>query len=125
MTIPPVGSASSESTLVADVAAAVRLYAPTFAFLPFAAEAAASATSRPALSLILLDEVFDRAEADLRFQGQLLDQVDAAVIATDAHGRITHWNNHAEELFQRKRSEVISHLAGELVMLPPDRSAIR
>lgn len=52
--------------LVADVAPAVRLYAPTFAFLPFAAAAATRATNRPAMSLVGLDEVFDRAEYDLR-----------------------------------------------------------
>jgi hypothetical protein len=52
--------------LVADVTPAVRLYAPTFAFLPFAATAVVRATNRPALSLIGLDEVFDRAEYELR-----------------------------------------------------------
>ncbi|MBC7911515.1 MAG: ATP-binding protein, partial [Pyrinomonadaceae bacterium] len=52
--------------LVADVAPAVRLYAQTFAFLPFAATAVARATNRPALSLVGLDEVFDRAEYELR-----------------------------------------------------------
>ena len=59
--------------LVADVAAAVRLYAPTFALLPFAAAAAGRAIGRPALSLILLDEVFDRAEYDLRKSEELRD----------------------------------------------------
>ncbi|HEY0006722.1 MAG TPA: hypothetical protein VGB17_18205 [Pyrinomonadaceae bacterium] len=52
--------------LIADVAAAVRLYAPAFAFLPFAAAAGVRAANRPALSLVVLDEVFDRAEYDLR-----------------------------------------------------------
>ncbi len=52
--------------LVADVAAGVRQFVPTFALLPFAAAAAARATARPALSLVLLDEVFDAVEADLR-----------------------------------------------------------
>lgn len=52
--------------LVADVAPAVRLYAPTFAFLTFAAAAVARATNRPAISLVGLDEVFDRAEYELR-----------------------------------------------------------
>ena len=52
--------------LVAEVASGVRLYVPAFAFLPFAASAAARATSRPALSLVLLDEVFDAAETGLR-----------------------------------------------------------
>jgi hypothetical protein len=52
--------------LVADTAASVRLYAQAFAFLPFAASAARNAVNRPALSLILLDEVFDHSEEDLR-----------------------------------------------------------
>jgi hypothetical protein len=52
--------------LVADVASAVRLYAPSFAFLPFASEAVERATNRPALSLVVLDEVFDRTEQELR-----------------------------------------------------------
>lgn len=52
--------------LIADVASAVRLYAPSFAFLPFAAQAVERATNRPALSLVVLDEVFDRTEHELR-----------------------------------------------------------
>ncbi len=52
--------------LVADVAPAVRLYAQTFAFLPFAASAGGRAINRPAMSLVVLDDVFDRAEYDLR-----------------------------------------------------------
>jgi len=58
---------------IADVAAGVRLYARTFAFLPFAAAAAARAVGRPALSLVLLDEVFDRAEYDLRKSQELTE----------------------------------------------------
>ena len=57
--------------LVAEVASGVRLYVPAFAFLPFAASAAARATSRPALALILLDEVFDATEAALRESAEL------------------------------------------------------
>ncbi|HEV2879757.1 MAG TPA: hypothetical protein VGX24_00505 [Pyrinomonadaceae bacterium] len=52
--------------LVADTSASVRLYAPAFAFLPFAASAARNAVNRPALSLILLDEVFDHSQDSLR-----------------------------------------------------------
>jgi hypothetical protein len=59
--------------LVADIAHAVRLYAPRFAFLPFAAEAVARATNRPALSLVLLDEVFDKTEQELRRAEDLKD----------------------------------------------------
>jgi hypothetical protein len=59
--------------LVADVAAAVRLYAPSFAFLPFAAASSLRAVNRPAASLIALDEVFDRAEYDMRKAEELKD----------------------------------------------------
>ncbi|MDT7604344.1 MAG: hypothetical protein QOF61_2341, partial [Acidobacteriota bacterium] len=52
--------------LVAEVAASVRLHAQTFAFLPFAVQAAQRAINRPALSLVLLDEVFDQTEKELR-----------------------------------------------------------
>ena len=57
--------------LIADVASAVRLYVPTFAFLPFAAAAGAHAVNRPALSLVVLDELFDRTERALRLAPDL------------------------------------------------------
>jgi hypothetical protein len=57
--------------LVAEVASGVRLFLPKFAFLPFAAAAAARATSRPALALVLLDEVFDATEEELRHNPEL------------------------------------------------------
>ena len=57
--------------LVAEVAPGVRLYVPSFAFLPFAASAAARATSRTALALVLLDEVFDATESALRESAEL------------------------------------------------------
>lgn len=52
--------------VVAEIASAVRLYAQTFALLPFASETAQRAAGRPPHSLVTLDEVFDRAEYDLR-----------------------------------------------------------
>ncbi|MDQ1422399.1 MAG: hypothetical protein QOJ52_4361, partial [Acidimicrobiaceae bacterium] len=63
--------------LIADVASAVRLYAPTFAFLPFAAAAGAHAVNRPALSLVVLDELFDRTERALRFAESLANPLAA------------------------------------------------
>lgn len=57
--------------LVAETAAGVRLYVPSFAFLPFAGVVAARAAGRPALSLVLLDEVFDATEAELRRSPEL------------------------------------------------------
>ena len=52
--------------IVVEITAAVRLYAPRFAFLPFAAENAVKVLGRPAHSLLALDEVFDRVEPELR-----------------------------------------------------------
>jgi hypothetical protein len=72
--------------LVAEVASGVRLFLPKFAFLPFAAAAAARATSRPALALVLLDEVFDATEEELRLNPELrelfatYDQLTASCI---------------------------------------------
>jgi len=37
----------------------------------------------------------------------LLDRITQAVIATDMHGRITHWNAQAERLFGWRRDEVL------------------
>jgi hypothetical protein len=65
--------------LIAEVASAVRLYVPTFAFLPFASAAGAHAVNRPALSLVVLDEVFDRTERDLR----RTEKLNAALAAYD------------------------------------------
>jgi hypothetical protein len=63
--------------LIADVASAVRLYVPAFAFLPFAAAAGAHAVNRPALSLVVLDELFDRTERELRRAESLKDALGA------------------------------------------------
>ena len=63
--------------LIADVAAAIRLYVPAFAFLPFASAAGALAANRPALSLVVLDEMFDRTETDLRRAEDLKDAFKA------------------------------------------------
>ena len=63
--------------LIAEVASAVRQYVPTFAFLPFASAAGAHAVNRPALSLVVLDEVFDRTEKQMRGAEQLKDALAA------------------------------------------------
>jgi hypothetical protein len=63
--------------LIAEVASAVRQYVPTFAFLPFASAAGAHAVNRPSLSLVVLDEVFDRTEKDLRRAEKLKDAITA------------------------------------------------
>lgn len=63
--------------LIAEIASAVRQYVPTFAFLPFASAAGAHAVNRPSLSLVVLDEVFDRTEKDLRRAEKLKDAISA------------------------------------------------
>jgi truncated hemoglobin YjbI len=63
--------------VVAEVAAAVRLHAHAFAFLPFAARAAQRALGRPTLSLVLLDEVFDHTERELRASKDLREAFSA------------------------------------------------
>jgi hypothetical protein len=57
--------------VVVDVTPAVRLYAPKFAFLPFVSECASKVMTRPAHSLLALDEVFDKVEPDLRKAAEL------------------------------------------------------
>jgi len=49
-----------------------------------------------------------------RFHSQLLDVVDAAVIATDLKGTVTHWNRHAEQLFGYARENAVGRDIGEL-----------
>ncbi|MDT7689552.1 MAG: hypothetical protein QOE46_2311 [Acidobacteriota bacterium] len=48
-----------------------------------------------------------RADTSLRFQAQLLDTVEQAVIATDLEGKITYWNRHAERVYGWKAEETI------------------
>ncbi len=52
--------------IILEIAPFVRLYAPEFALLGFAADAGSRILARPANSLIALDEVFDAVENSLR-----------------------------------------------------------
>ncbi len=54
------------------------------------------------------------AEHEVRFQARLLDEVEAAVVATDLKGAVTHWNRHAELMFGWDRAEVIGRSIDEL-----------
>jgi hypothetical protein len=75
--------------VVADVTPAVRLFAQNFAFLPFAAESGKKTLNRPAHSLIALDEIFDRAEPDLRKSADLTESFAVYDdLATSAIGQI-------------------------------------
>ena len=74
---------------VAEAISAIRLYAQNFAFLPVASESVRMTLNRPAHSLIALDEIFDRAESELR-KSPDLTEVFAVYddLATNAVGRI-------------------------------------
>ena len=49
-------------------------------------------------------------------QGQVLDQVDLAVIATDADGIVTTWNSRAERLYGWAREEAIGRHVADLTV---------
>lgn len=72
--------------VILEIAPFVRLYAPEFALLGFAADAGAKILGRPATSLVALDEVFDRTEnalrkiEDLKQTFAVYDKVSAEVI---------------------------------------------
>jgi PAS domain S-box-containing protein len=48
-----------------------------------------------------------RAEAAIRFQAQLLDEVEQAVVAVDNEARVTYWNRHAEQLYGWTAAEAL------------------
>ena len=54
-----------------EVAASLRSHTTAFSLLGFAASGAVRAAGRPPLSLIMLDEAFDRFEYELRKNGAL------------------------------------------------------
>ncbi len=60
------------------------------------------------------------AEERTRFQAQLLDQVPAAVIATDPAGLVTHWNAHATTLYGWTPAEALGRSAEMLIAGPAD-----
>ena len=68
----------------------------------------------------VLAAAIERTEAEERilFQAHLLEQVQAAVIATDMRGRVRHWNDHAERLYGWTREEVLGRHITELVVAP-------
>ncbi len=70
----------------------------------------------PDRGLLLVRDITDRkrVEESLGFGAFLLDQVDVAVIACDAHGRVTRWNTVAEQLFGWDRADAINRPVAEL-----------
>ena len=65
-------------------------------------------------------DITERKEAEEKalFQAHLLEQVQAAVIATDLRGRVTHWNEYAERLYGWTREEAVGRDIAELTIGP-------
>ncbi len=76
----------------------------------------------PIRAVVAHENVTERhlAEEQARFQAQLLDQVPAAVIATDAAGVVTHWNAHATTLYGWTPEETVGRSAEMLTVGPID-----
>ncbi len=55
-------------------------------------------------------------ENAMRFQAQLLDTVQQAVIATDLSGKITYWNNYAEKIYGWAADDVINQNLTDLLL---------
>jgi PAS domain S-box-containing protein len=64
------------------------------------------------------------ATQDASFVASVLDQVDAAVIATDRLGLVTRWNRHAEKVFGWTGEEANGRSILDLVVSPSDQPAI-
>ncbi len=61
-----------------------------------------------------------KAEQPTWLETFLLDQVRAAVIATDLEGIVTYWNHHAQSLYGWSRDEAVGRSIGEL-LIPEDQ----
>jgi len=59
-----------------------------------------------------------RSEAAIRFQAQLLNAVQQAVVATDASGSVIFWNKFAENLYGWSSAEAIGRKLQELTPSP-------
>ena len=66
-----------------------------------------------------------RAEAQVRFQSSLLDQIREAVVAADLAGRITYVNDEAADLMGWDRTAVTGRLATDLIPIGDIRNAAR
>ncbi|PLS80167.1 MAG: hypothetical protein CYG59_09445, partial [Chloroflexi bacterium] len=63
-----------------------------------------------------------QAEHAVRFQAQLLDTVDQAVIATDVAGTIIYWNRFAETLYGWRAAEVIGRPIVDVTPAPTTKA---
>ena len=90
----------------------------------FAARATRLPGDGPARVAVAHEDITARhlAEAATRLQARLLDQVPAAVVATDPAGIVSHWNAHATALYGWTPAEALGRPIGALLVGPPDRA---
>ena len=69
-------------------------------------------------NLVLIRDVTtkNRTARDASFQAEVLDHVEAAVVAIDPRGRITHWNKASARLYGWTRDEAIGRWVRDLVV---------
>jgi PAS domain S-box-containing protein len=91
----------------------------------FVLRAARYAGPGPARIVVSHDDVtaLHRAQLKSETQAALLDEVDLAVVATDAERRITHWNRGAELLLGWTQAETIGRTTSSLTAGHDERAA--
>jgi diguanylate cyclase (GGDEF)-like protein/PAS domain S-box-containing protein len=83
-------------------------------------------TGAPTLRGVMLDVTRSAlSEREAHFHSRLLDEVEAAVIATDLKGTVTHWTRHAERLFGYTRGEAVGRDIAELGLVDDPGFAAR
>ena len=60
----------------------------------------------------------DGADEKIRLQGQLLDAIPQAIVATDLTGRVVFWNRFAETLYGRTAAEALHRNVADLAIAP-------
>ena len=60
-----------------------------------------TSSNEPIQKFVMIQDITERKQAEnkIRFQAQLLESVEQAVIATDMNGSIIFWNRNAEDLY--------------------------
>ncbi len=77
---------------------------------------ARDASGKPLRMIGAMSDVTERSrsEAAIRFQAQLLNAVQQAVVATDPEGHVIFWNSFAEKLYGWTAAEAVGRLVSEL-----------
>jgi PAS domain S-box-containing protein len=78
--------------------------------------------AHPARVVVQHDDITARrrAEDEARIRAELLDVVDAAVVATDLSGRVTHWSDGAERQYGWTAAETVGRSITALTDAPID-----